>query len=69
MIKMQWWGIEAPGKNRDYLVKSLNKVGILQCCEMMNQLEPGELGIPKFIVIPIGEKFDLLEDSPKNEVI
>ena len=42
--------IEAPGKNRDYLVKSKDKDGIYRCCELMNELEPGLLGVPKFVV-------------------
>lgn len=45
-----YYCIEAPGKNRDYLVKSKDKDGVYRCCELMNELEPGLLGVNKFIV-------------------
>lgn len=47
----KYWAIESPGKNANFLVKSKDKEGILRCCELMNELEPGELGVPKFVVV------------------
>jgi len=55
MTNDQYWAIESPGKNANFLVRSKNKEGILRCCELMNELEPGELGVKKFIVVLLGD--------------
>lgn len=37
-------------RNRDFVLKTFSKEGAYRCCELMNELESGELGIPKFSV-------------------
>ncbi|MBJ23341.1 MAG: hypothetical protein CMB64_01600 [Euryarchaeota archaeon] len=61
-----YYAIESPGKNANFLVKSKNKEGILRCCELMNELEPGELGVPKFIVVTMHDKKPTLSEAVSN---
>ena len=37
-------------RNRDFVLKTFSKEGAYRCCELMNELESGELGVPKFSV-------------------
>ena len=62
----KYYAIESPGKNANFLVKSRNKEGILRCCELMNELEPGELGVPKFIVVLLHKKEVALSEVVSN---